>query len=673
MKTKAAGILANAALLLASCLAGLLLCEAGLRLFHPKYAYLAEAPFLRDPNLLRVRIPDNRSFSSHRDTDARHPFFHNNLGLRQHRDFSAEDLDNSVNIGFFGDSFTENSGMKAQFSFTEPLDYLLNIEGGGGINVLNFGVAGYATAQSLLRYELLDFREALDHVFYVYYKNDLMENLASGLFRLDDAGRLARGEAPLARFTLLSKLHLPYLVLDAGGRLSAHLEEIEVKVRQLRREFKQRKANYGAQGLPSSAFPLFRQILRRWKEAAESNGASFHLVWLPMKNYDAPGVAAIVEEEGVETLNLRDCFGARDPAHLQMPWALSPYRFEHDGHWNEAGNRLAATCLHRVLESALGLPRLSEEDVALALRRYYSAFEASARGGGARGGTPRMKTARFPAIRRKYAALEGELSPLVPSLAELAVRARFDLHLHDGWLAYFKEDCTQADSEDRFFLHVFPSDARDLPADRLAHGFDNLDFRADIDEATCTIWRKLPGYAIDRIRTGQFSRDGDGCCNILWEAEHVLKVEPDGRPRKYAALEERAAPWVPSSAELVARSRFDLHLHDGWLVYAKEGCAWTDAEDRFFLHVFPADARDISPERREHGFDNLDFGAGINEATCTIWRKLPSYAIDRIRTGQFSKDDNGGFNILWQAEHVLKAEPMAGPTQAGPIQEGMPP
>ena len=521
MKTKVAGILANAALLLASCLAGLLLCEAGLRLFHPKYAYLAEAPFLRDLNLIRTRIPGNRGFFRHPDTGAPHPFFHNNHGLRQHRDFSAEDLENSVNIGFFGDSFTENIRMKAQFSFTEPLDYLLNIGAGGAgegqrsINVLNFGVDGYGTAQSLLRYELLDFREALDHVFYIYSSNDPMGDLENGLFRLDDAGRLEKGEVPLGRFTLLSKLHFPYLILDAGGRLSAHLEELEAGTSWLWDKFYQRRMDGKAQKLRMSAFPLFRQMLRRWKEAVESNGASFRLAWLPVENYDAPGVAAIVEEEGVETLNLRDCFGAHDPAHLRTPWALSPYRFERDQHWNEAGNRLAAVCLHRVLESALGLPRLSEEDVALALRRYYSAFEAP-------DSTFQPASPQAESIRRKYAALERELRPWVPSPAELLRRARFDLYLHDGWLAYVKEGCTQADSEDRFFLHVFPADVQDLPPDKREHGFDSLIFGAGINETSCTLWRKLPSYAIDRIRTGQFSWDAEKGYENLWEAELEL-------------------------------------------------------------------------------------------------------------------------------------------------------
>ena len=376
-----ASALANMALLLASCLAGLLLCEAGLRLFHPKYKHLAQAPLIHDPNLLFARKPSHCSFHLHRDSRLPHPLCHNNLGLRQHRDFSAADLESSVNIGFFGDSFIENIAMEAHFSFTEPLDYLLNI-GERRINVLNFGVHGYGTSQSLRRYELWDLQETLDHLFYVYYENDLKDNLASPLFRLDDAGQLAREEEALSgRFGLLSKLHLSYLALDAAGRLRVHLKEIRAKGP----EREPATDNGEASGVARSEFALFRQLLRHWKQAIESNGAHFRLVWLPMETRDFSSVAAIAKEEGVETLNLRDCFGERDPAHLRTPWLHSPYRFKHGLHWNEAGNRLAALCLHRFLEGALELPRLPEEEVELALRRYYSAFEAPMAGGGGGG------------------------------------------------------------------------------------------------------------------------------------------------------------------------------------------------------------------------------------------------------------------------------------------------
>ena len=37
-------------------------------------------------------------------------------------------------------------------------------------------------------------------------------------------------------------------------------------------------------------------------------------------------------------------YASRDEGHLECDWRESPYRFEHDGHWNELGNRLAV-CL----------------------------------------------------------------------------------------------------------------------------------------------------------------------------------------------------------------------------------------------------------------------------------------------------------------------------------------
>ena len=115
----------------------------------------------------------------------------------------------------------------------------------------------------------------------------------------------------------------------------------------------------------------------------------------------------------------------------------------------------------------------------------------------------------------------------------------------------------------------------------------------------------------------------------------------------------RRAPWTPSPNKLAIRSRFDVYLHNGWLAYVKEGCAPADFDRRFFLHVWPVDVRDLPPERRAHGFDNWDFQPRIDEAACTVWRRLPSYAIERIATGQLSVDGNGGHQNLWEAEHVL--------------------
>ncbi len=98
-------------------------------------------------------------------------------------------------------------------------------------------------------------------------------------------------------------------------------------------------------------------------------------------------------------------------------------------------------------------------------------------------------------------------------------QSHFALYLRDNALIYLKENCSEGDMDARFFLHIFPSDPANLPADRRESGFANLDFQfadhgARIDDI-CVATRELPGYAIERIRTGQFI-SGEG---NLWRVE----------------------------------------------------------------------------------------------------------------------------------------------------------
>ena len=98
----------------------------------------------------------------------------------------------------------------------------------------------------------------------------------------------------------------------------------------------------------------------------------------------------------------------------------------------------------------------------------------------------------------------------------------FDVYLRDDSLAYLKESCAAGDTDARFYLHIFPADPVDLPADGRESGFANLDFQfgdhgARMDDK-CVASRELPDYAIERIRTGQFV-SGEG---QLWGAEFAV-------------------------------------------------------------------------------------------------------------------------------------------------------
>ncbi len=221
-------------------------------------------------------------------------------------------------------------------------------------------------------------------------------------------------------------------------------------------------------------------------------------------------------------------------------------------------------------------------------------------------------------------------------------RGTFDVHLAEGALVYAKEPCAQEDTEARFFLHVVPESANDLPEARRASGFDNSDFdffpTGALFEGKCAARIALPDYPIASIRTGQSAESG----GELWRAEFAFNAEP------YRAAYEAAV-----SGEPLARSAFDVYLSDGALVYVKEPCKQGDTAAKVFLHIIPERVDDLPEARRAHGFDNLDFdffsNGALFDGRCAARVPLPDYAIASIRTGQHA----GGAGEIWSAEFAV--------------------
>ena len=124
-----------------------------------------------------------------------------------------------------------------------------------------------------------------------------------------------------------------------------------------------------------------------------------------------------------------------------------------------------------------------------------------------------VEDASFP---RGASSWRGDLAAREPAL-----RGPFAVYLNGRALHYLREDCAASDVEARFFLHVTPLDPADLPEERRAYGFDNLDFafgdRGLRYEGACLASVALPDYAVARIRTGQFDEDGE-----IWEGEFAV-------------------------------------------------------------------------------------------------------------------------------------------------------
>ena len=230
---------------------------------------------------------------------------------------------------------------------------------------------------------------------------------------------------------------------------------------------------------------------------------------------------------------------------------------------------------------------------------------------------------------------------------EPVIRSRFDVYYADNRLIYTKEQCTEEDVIPRFFLHVIPADPDDLEKPY----FNNLDFffipgvfRNGLDDGRCVTIRRLPGYAIDQIRTGQYF-PGEG---PLWKGE-VSLVSRSGQASSYA--DPRVLELIEDT-EPVIRSRFDVYYADSQLIYTKEQCTEEDVAPRFFLHVIPADPDDLEKPY----FNNLDFAFipgvfrdGLDDGRCVTILPLPDYAIEQIRTGQYFP----GEGPLWKGEVSL--------------------
>ena len=150
-----------------------------------------------------------------------------------------------------------------------------------------------------------------------------------------------------------------------------------------------------------------------------------------------------------------------------------------------------------------------------------------------------LTTGQFNPERTKHSWLSRYFSQafrsrLLDEAGEPAIRSSFEVYVHreklevEGsqperiQLLYLKTACSQSDTDARFFLHVVPVDAKNLPEEQRETGLLKLDFSLDgfggRSGKTCFAVRDLPDYGILEIRTGQYVAEDDK----LWEGSFTL-------------------------------------------------------------------------------------------------------------------------------------------------------
>ena len=544
--TKTRRVLAQSLLAVLSMLAAVAVWEAALRAFYSSASVAEAYHHQADASRLWAPTPNSSHTRAHPESGASIPVVYNAFGMRQSREFDAETLRNATNVAFFGDSFLENIHIRSAHSFTESLDFLLNLRD-GAFNVLNFSVGGYGPGQQFVWYRQFEHRDELDYVVYVFSANDIGDFHRHGLFSVDESGNLVAHTADRAGFwgSMLSRLQLTFMELEiveyfrmvpsvGGGGTSLRLWHtgttgvraperslLEIQQRVVRR---QREGSAFSGSALDDSVVAFQALLLRWKHDVEARGGKFHVALLP----DVP--KEWVQETipaAIDVVELHGCFNRAVPNH--GPHAL---RFERNRHWNEQGNMVAAHCLHRFLEQQAGLPPLSDDALAEARHEFYRAVALG-------GWMPSSAWATRPAamrhdpdvIRGRYLALGQRSESLLHGVGVSSALALADWDVHrvqgaaadSDTLVYVKAACGEEDLAMRFFLHVVAADPEDLPPERRALGYANVDFGFAQHggmwiNGRCVVGVDLPAYGVAALRTGQYSVD-NGELRRTWHVE----------------------------------------------------------------------------------------------------------------------------------------------------------
>ncbi len=250
-----------------------------------------------------------------------------------------------------------------------------------------------------------------------------------------------------------------------------------------------------AQDLPAvyeDALDFTAFALDQFKERADRDGAA--LVILSTHYVGTRGdlafdrMTALAESRGIPVIDQYDYItrqGAK--SWRDATWA-------HDDHWNVAGHQWAAEALLEYLKQNQAICTTRKRPTAPP-PSWLTAYESVASG-------------------------------------EPAARSVFDIYTGENTVTYLKSPCSAADVQAEFFLHVVPEDLEDLPAQRRQYGFDNTHFHYGGNAALafggrCIAEHPLPDYPIARIRTGQFTPEGDQ----IWMAEFPVGAVEDGQGR----------------------------------------------------------------------------------------------------------------------------------------------
>jgi len=245
--------------------------------------------------------------------------------------------------------------------------------------------------------------------------------------------------------------------------------------------------------------------------------------------------------------------------------------------------------------------------------------------------------------------LWGERPTVAAALVAVAVFAISAFQIQTGELAGDAEKPETLKAEIADFDAVRAKTRGEVVA-VLPDVFDPLDNIMDYYLAGSVLVKGEPTFAqmarADFVLSRQPDYGGAGFTPLTPENREIfLHAAPRDILDFYRAERRRA-----ESADLAARSDFDLYMDGDTLYYVKDPCAEYDTRGRFLLSVHPVNSDDLSNDRRPIGHASLNFdfaqrGTPVFDGACMAKAPLPDYEIAVIEAGQWIPGGEG----IWRA------------------------
>ena len=274
----------------------LLFAEGFVRVFDPQPLmprYISGTPWG-----VRGNIPHARYWHHTPEIDVQYRI--NGQGLRADRDYPLPKPPGTCRIGIFGDSFLFGFEVDIRDSFADRLERQLR-QRGFAVEVLNFSVGGFGTAEMLQTYEQFGRKFDLDAALFSWDTSDLTDNVRADLYRLK-AGKLERAQGEylpgIAVQDMLMRYRL-YRFLSDHSELYTFVRDrisrfVKMRISSARKQSFVAEADDAAGGASSvdedmdalqyrNKIDLSAAILMRAHDVVSSSGEDFYLIEIPAR------------------------------------------------------------------------------------------------------------------------------------------------------------------------------------------------------------------------------------------------------------------------------------------------------------------------------------------------------------------------------------------------------